>query len=56
MSVEVIAAQTGKIDDIRFGQRAARSQQAIARLDLFEIFAERVNAIFRPARRVPTAG
>jgi hypothetical protein len=34
MSVKVIAAQAGEVDDIRFGQGAARRQQAVARLDL----------------------
>ncbi|MNP50483.1 hypothetical protein D3C76_1447510 [compost metagenome] len=42
----MIAAQAGKINDIRFGHRTTRSQQAVARLQLFEVFAERMNAVF----------
>ncbi len=45
MGIEVIAAEAGKIDDIRFGQGATRGQQAIARLDLFKIFTERMNTV-----------
>ena len=46
VGVEMVAAQTGEVNDIRFGQRTARGQQTVAGLDLFEIFAKRVNAIF----------
>ncbi len=45
MGVEMIPAQAGKIHDIRFREGTARSQQAVAWLQLLEVFAERMNAI-----------
>ncbi len=46
MGVKVVAAQAGKIHDVRFRQGAARRQQAVARLQLLKVFAERMHAIF----------
>ena len=46
MGVEVISAQTGKVHNIRFRQGATRRQQAVARLQLLKVFAERMHAIF----------
>ena len=46
MGVEVVTAEAGKVNDIRFGQCTTWRQQAVARLDLFEVFTKRVNTIF----------
>src|SRR5690606_17224063 len=41
--VEMIAGQTGEIDNIRFCHGAAMGKQALANLKVFEMFSEWVN-------------
>ncbi len=50
VSIEMIPAQAGKVNDIGFRQGSARRQQAVARLQFLEVFAERMNAIFMHRR------
>ena len=56
MGVEVVTAEAGKVNDIRFGQCTTWRQQAVARLDLFEILWNGEYDLPPPERHAPTVG
>ena len=47
MGIEIIPADPGKIDDVRFGDGAAVGGQGVADRQFFEILAEGVDPVFR---------
>ncbi|MNI51233.1 hypothetical protein D3C73_1059450 [compost metagenome] len=45
MSIKMVTAEAGKINDVGFGHRTACGEQAFAQPQLFKVFTERMNRI-----------